>query len=168
MFSVLMLQIWMIAHYEAPLVVVGLALMTRLGWRLWRMKPAGPALVILFTAVYMLPPIASIVRGDPTRPILPYLAGTFPQDRAAVIARLSAEGGRHVVIVRYSADHPAHREWVFNAADIDGSPIVWARDRGEENRRLREYFTGRRFWLLEPDAKPYRLTPLDATTATLQ
>ena len=28
--------------------------------------------------------------------------------------------------------------------------------------------TGRRFWLLEPDAKPYRLTPLDAATATLQ
>ena len=48
------------------------------------------------------------------------------------------------------------------------SPIVWARDRGEENRRLREYFAGRRFWLLEPDAKPYRLTPLDAVTATLR
>ena len=134
MFCALILQTWMIAHYEAPLVVVGLALMTRLGWRLWRMKPAGPALVILFGAMYMLPPIASIVRGDPTRPILPYLAGTFPQDRAAVIARLRAEGGRHVVIVRYSADHPAHREWVFNAADIDGiSDRVGARPRRRQS-----------------------------------
>ena len=45
-------------------------------------------------------------------------------------------------------------EWVFNAADIDGSPIVWARDRGEDNARLRAYFAGRKFWLLEPDASP--------------
>jgi hypothetical protein len=101
--------------------------------------------------------VTSLARGKTSNPV-EGLHGNFPVDRAEVLARLAAEGGRHVVIVRYADDHTPHREWVFNAADIDASPIVWARDRGEDNARLRAYFAGRKFWVLEPDAAPYRLT----------
>jgi hypothetical protein len=156
-FCVLMLETWMIPHYEAPLVALALALMTRLGWRIWRMKPAGPALVVLFAAIYAVPAVTSLARGKTSNPV-EGLHGNFPVDRAAVLAQLAAEGGRHVVIVRYADDHTPHREWVFNAADIDASPIVWARDRGDDNARLGAYFAGRKVWLLEPDATPYPLT----------
>jgi hypothetical protein len=152
-FAALMLETWMIPHYEAPLIALALALMTRLGWRMWHMKPAGPVLVALFAVVY------AVAAGKTSSPV-EGLHGNYPQDRAAVIARLQAEGGQHVVVVRYAADHSPHREWVFNAAEIDAAPIVWARDRGDDNARLRSYFAGRKFWVLEPDAVPLRLTPV--------
>jgi hypothetical protein len=57
------------------------------------------------------------------------------------------------VIVRYAPDHDVLDDWVFNHADIDGSPIVWARDMGEAgNRELLDYYQDRQLWLLEPDA----------------
>ena len=49
-----------------------------------------------------------------------------------------------------------------NAADIDGARVVWARDAGAaENEKLRQYYPGRRVWLLEPDARPPKLSPFE-------
>jgi hypothetical protein len=80
--------------------------------------------------------------------------------RPRLIADLQRQGGRHLVIVRYTPTHDIHEEWVNNDADIDGSPVVWARDMGEEkNRELLDYYKDRHVWLLEPDTslapKPY-------------
>jgi hypothetical protein len=59
------------------------------------------------------------------------------------------------VIVRYSASHDPHFEYVFNRADIDSSRIVWARDMGDaRNRELLDYYRDRQVWLLEPDSEP--------------
>jgi len=87
---------------------------------------------------------------------------TFPLERAQVEHTLEAQPGRHVILVRYSSDHNPIEEWVYNHADIDASQVVWARDMSaEEDERLFEYFKGRHFWLLEPDAMPLRLSPLE-------
>jgi len=52
---------------------------------------------------------------------------------------------------------------VYNAADIASARIIWARDLGDaENARLRGHFPDRTVWLLEPDARPPRLTPYPA------
>jgi len=68
--------------------------------------------------------------------------------------------GKVLVFVRYSPLHMFQDEWVYNRADIDGSRIVWARDLGaEEDEQLRRYYPDRSVWLLEPDARPLRLTP---------
>jgi hypothetical protein len=41
---------------------------------------------------------------------------------------------------------------VWNAADIDGSKVVWARDMGEAaNQELLDYFKDRRVWRLNGD-----------------
>jgi hypothetical protein len=72
--------------------------------------------------------------------------------RAGIIAQLSQQPGQHLVIVGYRPEHIPYNEWVFNAADIDGSKIVWARDMGtEQNRELIRYFKDRKIWLVESD-----------------
>ncbi len=64
---------------------------------------------------------------------------------------LAQRPGRHVIFVRYHEGDSSHREWVYNSADIDAAPVVWAQDLGTtENKRLMQYYTGRSFWLLEP------------------
>jgi hypothetical protein len=82
-----------------------------------------------------------------------------PDGRIAVARRLQQAPGQQLVFVRYGPRH-AFQEWVRNAAEIDAAPVVWARDRGPaENEKLRRYYPHRTAWLLEPDAKPLRLTP---------
>ncbi len=81
-----------------------------------------------------------------------------PEGRIAINRQLAAEPGQQLVFVRYWPQHQFH-EWVHNAADIDHSHIVWARDLGpDENQKLLRYYPDRTAWLLEPDAHPPRLT----------
>jgi len=85
-------------------------------------------------------------------------------DRPAVSAELARHRGPHLVVVRCHPAHDFHQHWVNNAADIDGAPIVWAWEMGpERDRELFDYFANRRFWLLELDGRPPRLTPLIPT-----
>ena len=82
-----------------------------------------------------------------------------PEGRIAINRQLMAVAGKQLVFVRYYPPHD-FREWVHNAADIDGAKIVWARDLGaEENETLRHYYPDRTVWLLEPDFRPPRLRP---------
>ncbi|MDP9054537.1 MAG: hypothetical protein M3N93_09595 [Acidobacteriota bacterium] len=78
--------------------------------------------------------------------------------RRDVARRLDAVPGKLLVLVRYWPQHIFQDEWVYNAADIDGSRIVWARDLGdEEDRKLLAYYPDRRVLMLEPDARPPRV-----------
>jgi hypothetical protein len=64
-----------------------------------------------------------------------------------------------LVFVRYWPRHIFQDEWIYNAADIDGARVVWARDLGgAEDEKLRRYYPDRTAWLLEPDARPPKLT----------
>jgi len=83
-----------------------------------------------------------------------------PERRVAVNHQLALVPGKQLVFVRYWPRHIFQDEWVYNAADIDASRIVWARDLGpDEDEKLRRYYPDRTVWLLEPDARPPRLTP---------
>jgi hypothetical protein len=82
--------------------------------------------------------------------------------RPLLTARLLAEQGDDLVIVTYGPGHDILQEWVYNGADLDGAPIVWARDMGRENNRaLLEYYAGRHIWRLYADEAPPRLEPYD-------
>jgi len=80
--------------------------------------------------------------------------------RARILDQLSRTDGRHLVIVRYGREHVVHEEWVYNAADIDGAKVVWAREMDPaRDCELLDYFRERRAWLLEADARPATLVP---------
>ena len=67
--------------------------------------------------------------------------------------------GKQLVFVRYSAQH-CFRRISCDAAAVDDSKIVWARDLGgQENEKLLQYYPGRKPWMLYPDARPVRLIP---------
>jgi hypothetical protein len=79
--------------------------------------------------------------------------------RLSVSRQLAQTQGKQLVFVRYWPQHIFQDEWVYNAADIDGSRVVWARDLGDsENEKLIRYYPDRKYWLLEPDVRPPRLT----------
>jgi hypothetical protein len=61
-----------------------------------------------------------------------------------------AKGGTPVLlIVRYGEEYHAGNEWVFNGADLENAPVLWARDRGPtENQRLLNHYSNRATYLV--------------------
>jgi len=83
----------------------------------------------------------------------------IPDQRVSVQEQLAHAPGKQLVFVRYWPGHIFQNEWVYNEADIDHARLVWARDLGtEENEKLRRYYPDRTAWLLEPDARPPKLS----------
>jgi hypothetical protein len=81
-------------------------------------------------------------------------------DRVRILDQLSSLGGTHLVLVRYGVQHNFHNSWIYNSANIDASPVVWARElEPASNKKLFEYYSGRRVWLLEVDHAPVTLKP---------
>ena len=72
---------------------------------------------------------------------------------------LANHPGKHVIFVRYTGTHSPHEEWIYNLADIDTQPVVWAQDMGWENSKLVAYYPDRSFWMFEPDVDPGYLQP---------
>lgn len=79
--------------------------------------------------------------------------------RMGVDRQLASNPGKQLVFIRYWPQRTA-REWIQNRADIDQARVVWAIDLGpEENEILRRYYPDRQAWVLEPDARPPKLSP---------
>lgn len=161
---------WFMPHYAAPATALIWALLVQgmRALRHWRpaVARAIPVICVVMVAVraaMALSPIPFVLTYNMT------WATTWsePLGRERITQRLRSYGGRHLVIVRYQPDHDPLKEYVFNAADIDGSDIVWARDMGaERNEELLRYFRSRRAWLLEVGRQPPELRPY--SSATLQ
>lgn len=80
-------------------------------------------------------------------------------NKARILAMLEKIGGRHLVLVKPKTDPANLFQWIYNAADIDASKVVWARDMGaQENEALLRYFQDRQVWVLDPNVNPARIT----------
>ncbi len=143
-------------HYVAPVAFpiyffVTLGLVRLRDWRFENRRLGGIA--VCFILILSLGEMAIPFKY---RNEMPFCA--WHRDRARLLRELRSTPGRHLVIVRYSADHSFHNEWIYNGADIDGSKVVWAREMSpEENGELRRYFSDRRQWLLEADKQRPKL-----------
>ncbi len=158
-----LVETWTFPHYVAPaagLVYLVLVQCMR-HMRLWRSKGAwtGKFLVrsvpIVCVGMALLRTTGVAVHA-PLEPRWPIGNLDLPR----IEGRLNAIPGDHLVIVRYGPDHNVDRDWIYNAPDIDGSRIVWARDMGrEQNLELLRYFHGRHAWLMSGDDSPPEIEP---------
>jgi len=151
-------------HYIAPGVGL-LPLLAVYGFRLLRVigRSYGPILVLTL-ATFLCIQGASASRGHGLERI--WETERQPP-RITVMRELMNQGGRHLILVRFSADHIQwNNEPVYNSADIDASQIVWAHDMGEaKNRELFDYYRGsRKIWLYQPDTEPNTLVPYESVS----
>ena len=163
----LLLEIVIGAHYVAPFTAafyaIGLQCMRHL--RLWSPegRPVGLALVRISVLICFF--MAGLrLWADPLHLSPPqwppsqwnyqwYGPAHFGLERARIAAQLQSFQGKQLVIVRYSANHNPQDEWVYNAAGIDDSRVVWARELDPaSNLNLIHYYRDRKPWLVEPDA----------------
>jgi hypothetical protein len=165
----LSLPVYFEPHYAAPVCCAfyALELQALRRIRLWdrRGKQKGKSVVRYLIAVCLFLFVIRVFVGHPHLPAPPDFLQTWSGQRtgdlarAAILGSLARQSGQHLIITRYPQSHDPATEWVYNAADIDGSKVVWARDRGEaQNLELIRYFKDRKVWLLEPDLTPPKLS----------
>jgi hypothetical protein len=170
----MLIQIFFIAHYVAPFLAVfyalGLQAMRHL--RLVRIdgRPVGlgwvrltVTLCVMLAGVRLLaaPLHLSIPEWPPSKWSASwYGPADFGRERAQIESKLEQVPGRQLVIIRYSSDHNPLDEWVYNAPDIDGSKVIWAREMdAADNLELIRYYRGRQVWLVQPDMQPAEVSP---------
>ena len=164
-----LLPVYFSPHYIAPIAcaiyaLILIAMKNLRRWKPWG-KPSGLALVravpAITVAMLTLCALSPAIRSDLTPQMETWYSPPAPNSyRAKIMSQLSKEAGLHLVIVRYRPDHVPVNEWVFNAADIDRSKVVWVRDMGAgKNSELTRYFKDRRAWLVEPDLAVPKLSP---------
>lgn len=165
--AALSLQAFFAPHYAAPItaLVLGLLIEGFRRLRLWkRHSGTGLALsrwlaLICVLMIFVRIGAAFVPGFNLTYPLTWGTVWCPKLQRGEIAHQLSAQGGTHLVLVRYRPGHDPFYEYVYNDADIDRSPIVWAREMTpKEDRRLIRYFNNRKVWLFEADAKPPNLT----------
>jgi hypothetical protein len=147
------LVVWPGPHYIAPAAAILFAVLVQSIRHLRTIhifgRPIGAALsrAIILALVVDVSLLVAQRLGDPQG-----WGGWGLSDRADLLRDLESTPGKHVILVRYGPDHSVHEEWVFNAADIDASKVIWARDLpGEVNDQLLRYYPDRTIWLALPD-----------------
>jgi hypothetical protein len=156
---------WTNPHYAAPIMPALFAILVQLirHLRRWKIgnRPVGiglaRAIVVMALAVTPIY-FVQVIQNPYTFYGLWW--GQINWDRAHIADQFAAMPGQHLVIVRYSPNlHNINNEWVYNAADIDSSKVVWAREiPGVDPKPLLDYYKTRTVWIVEPDAVP-RLVP---------
>ena len=155
--------IWNYPHYiapAAPLIILAIVAGLRQASVVGRRRLGGLALAeMLVIAQACLFVVAAV--DDAQQP------KGWSLDRDAIVSQLSRHPERHLVLVRYAAEHSPHQEWVYNDADIDGSKIVWARQiDAQRDEEVIRYFSDRNAWMLKPDCTMAELQLLRAPIST--
>lgn len=162
------LTTWHLFHYAAPataaiLAVYGACLHLLGALRLGKRR-VGRSLAAALLLVFALTVPWNIALDSAKNGRQP----GWPSHRETISDSL-ARRGPSVVFVRYAPTHPSTDEWVFNSADIDASPVVWAHDLGpESNAELLHYYPKRHAWIIDvdQDTGPFPVRPYADSAAT--
>ena len=171
------IETWFIPHYAAAFVAGGYAILLQSmrHLRLWRPsgQPSGLFLVRMTPLLCVILCVLRLLAGPLHIRLNGYPAlawyGTSPVGlaRAAVVNKLQALPGQQIAIVRYTPTHAPFDDWVYNAADIDHSKVVWAREMdAASNLELLHYYKNRTPWLVQPDFNPPKITPYPLSPKT--
>jgi hypothetical protein len=165
----LCMNAWLFPHYVAPFTcaLYAILLQAMRHLRAWRpgRQPLGLAVVRIIPVVCLILVglrlwSAPLNLSIPRWPAMWYGTEPLGLPRARVLAELESYAGPQLAVVRYAPDHSPFDDWVYNAADIDKSRVVWAREmEAADNLALLRYFRDRRAWLVEPDSNPPKISP---------
>ncbi len=168
------IQIYLFPHYLAPFTAAFYAVGLQAMRHLWHWSPGGQNVGMAITRFSIT--ICVVMSGlrlfdqqlhcpVPQRPVSTWICNWFgpdhfDTDRAAAERRFEKLPGQQLAIVRYAPTHDPIDEWVYNAADIDGSKIVWAREMDDaSNNELIHYYSNRKVWLVQPDMPQSEIVP---------
>jgi hypothetical protein len=162
-----LIEVWWYPHYGAPFLAAVLILVAQsLRYlRQWKyhgrqvgrfLTNAMPVTVFIVMITAEAEAIATHRTTDQTHAANAQLA----QKESIEQALLRKQPGQHVIFVSYAGLPSPHEEWIYNPANVDAAPIIWALDLGQtENEKLRRYYAGRSFWRFKPaesmNIKPY-------------
>lgn len=154
---------WLFPHYLSPFAGGIYAILLQ-AMRHLRTRYTGRALVRIIPVICLLLAglrlfAAPLNLAIPRWPGMWYGTEPLGIPRARVLAALEAIPGQQLAIVRYSPEHAPFDDWVYNAADIDRSRVVWARETPDHDPQLLRYFRTRNVWLVEPDSDPPKISP---------
>ena len=142
---------WVYAHYLAPilpwlLLISMLALRTSL-----RKRSSAQAQVVRLTIfTILLVQVASLLVFANVAKSNELIS--WSRHRQQIVERLAEVGGKHLILVHYSATHNVHQEWVYNLAEPNESNIVWARfEDGRWLDALLKEYPHRSVWEIEAD-----------------
>jgi hypothetical protein len=152
-------------HYVAPLTVTIFSIVTQAMRHLRQFNLKGYRVGTFASRIIVVLVVAKMFSPSAERVATPGLAPrrTWNLARAQIAEGLTATPEKHLIIVHYSPEHVVHYEWVYNAADIDGSKVVWARYvPGRDLKPLLDYYHDRKIWVVEADADHPQLEPYSA------
>lgn len=170
----MLIEVFMIPHYlacfTAAFYAIGLQSMRHL--RIWspQGKPFGSTLVRLTVTLCIVLAGLKLLEGPlnlgthewpaANWALMWYGPGHFGTARASIETSLEQSPGKQLAIVRYGPGHNPSNEWVYNAANIENSKVIWARDMGSvDNLEMADFFKDRTVWLVQPDLDPPNVSP---------
>jgi hypothetical protein len=153
-----LIEVWWYPHYAAPfttalLILVAQSMRYLRQWKYGGREP-GRFLVNAMPVAVLLVMVASEAQAIAT-----HRTTDHEQAKNAQVAQkeriekqlLKKRSGQHVIFVSYAGLPSPHEEWIYNPANIDAAPVIWALDLGQmENEKLRRYYAGRSFWRFKP------------------
>jgi hypothetical protein len=157
--SGIVLETLVLPHYTAPFTPVLLLLIVASARSLWYRAAAvrwGGPVFALAAAVMLIATLFDYER---------VLITPRSTERSRLIRQLKAEGGRHLVLVDYApgwSPIEPDAEWVYNGADLNSSPVLFAHLRPDrETREFLEEYRDRTAWLvrLGPETTDMHLEP---------
>jgi hypothetical protein len=173
----MVIEIFLLPHYMAPFTAAFYAIGLQAMRHLWLWNPEGQPVgmtLLRLTVTICVVMVGLRLVAAPLHLMLPewpaskwnfawYGPGHFGTERTHIEARLEQLSGRQLAIVRYSPDHNPFDEWVYNAANIDRSKVIWAREMDAANDlELIRYYKDRNVWLVQPDKHPAQISPYTA------
>jgi hypothetical protein len=153
-----LIEVWWYPHYAAPflaalLILVAQSMRYLRQWK-YHGREVGRFLVNAMPVAVFVLMIASEAEAIVTRrtPDQTQAANAQIAQKASIEHELlKKQPGQHVIFVSYAGLPSPHEEWVYNPANIDAAPVIWALDLGPtENEELRRYYAGRSFWRVKP------------------
>jgi hypothetical protein len=153
-----LIEVWWYPHYGAPFLAAILILVAQsmryLGQWKYHGRRVGRFLINAMPVAVFLVTVTAEAEAIATHRTTDQIQARNTQETQKENIEqelLKKQPGQHVIFVSYAGLPSPHEEWIYNPANIDAAPVIWALDLGQtENEKLRYYYAGRFFWRFKP------------------